>query len=350
MSDVRVGIVGLGGIAHHHAERLVETDATLVGGMDVAEEPRERFATEFGVETYAEAEPLFDAVDAVLITTPNRYHENHAVAALERGLDVLLEKPLAHDLDSAERIAAAARAATGFLMVGFNSRFAPAVEVLRDRLDAGELGEVTHVEANYVRRRGVPGRGSWFTAEAVAGGGALVDLGVHAVDLALYLAGAPSVVEVSGTTRSEFGDRADYSYLNMWGEDDGAEGFDVDDSASAFLRLADDTTVSLETAWAVNRPPTQEFYVRGTDGGALFDKATGELTLYDAGTGGAHHLTDTTVRTRDGDPHRAEQEAFLAAVRAGSAPDRNTVAEGVAVQRVLDAIYESDERGAAVEL
>lgn len=350
MTEIRVGIVGLGGIAHHHAERLVETDARLVGGMDVAEAARERFGEAFGVQTFADAAPLFDETDAVVVTTPNRFHEEYAVAALEAGLDVLVEKPLAHTLDSAERIAAAAREAPGFLMVGFNNRFAPPVEVLRDRIAAGELGEITHVEANYVRRRGVPGRGSWFTSEAVAGGGALVDIGVHAVDLALHLTGFPAVREVSGVTRSNFGGEASYAYLEMWGDDDGSEAFDVDDSASAFLRLDGDTTVSLEAAWAVNRPPTQAFFVRGTDGGARFDRATGELTLYDAGTDGAHHLADTEIRTREGDPHRAEQETFLAAVREGTAPERNTVAEGLAVQRVLDAIYESAAVGSAVEL
>ncbi|MEZ3142821.1 Gfo/Idh/MocA family protein [Halobaculum sp. MBLA0143] len=350
MTETRVGIVGLGGIAHHHAERLVETDARLVGGMDVAESARERFGDTFDVVTFADAAPLFEQIDAVVVTTPNRFHEEYAVAALEAGLDVLIEKPLAHTVDSAERIAAAAREAPGFLVVGFNNRFAPPVEVLHDRVAAGELGEITHVEANYVRRRGVPGRGSWFTDEAVAGGGALVDLGVHAVDLALHLAGFPAVREVSGVTRSEFGGDEEYAYLEMWGDDDGPEAFDVEDSASAFLRFDGGTTVSLEAAWAVNRPPTQEFFVRGTDGGARFDRATGELTLFDAGTDGGHHLADTEIRTRDGDSHRAEQRAFLEAVRAGEAPERNTVAEGLAVQRVLSAIYESDESGSAVEL
>jgi predicted dehydrogenase len=349
-SAVRVGIVGLGGIARYHADRLIETGAELVGGMDVDEGARESFAHEYGTETFGDAAALYELCDAVLITTPNRFHEEYAVSALEAGLDVLLEKPLAHTLESAQRIADAAASADGFLMVGFNNRFAPPMEVLKHRAQTGELGQVTHVEANYVRRRGVPGRGSWFTSEAVAGGGALIDIGVHAIDLALHLLDFPEVVEVSGVTRSEFGSREDYTYLEMWGDDDGPKGFDVDDSASAFIRCEDGRTVSLEAAWAVNRPPTQEFFVRGTAGGARFDKATGDLTLYESGVGGAHHLADTEVRTRDGDPHRAEQEAFLDAVREGSAPDRNTVEQALAVQRVIDAIYESSESGAAVSL
>jgi predicted dehydrogenase len=349
-STVRVGIVGLGGIARYHADRLVDTDADLVGGMDVDESARESFAADYEAETVAEAEELYDTADAVIVTTPNRFHEEYAVGALEAGLDVLLEKPLANTLESAERIATAAESADGFLMAGFNNRFAPPMKVLKNRQQAGELGEITHVEANYVRRRGVPGRGSWFTAEAVAGGGALIDIGVHAIDLALHLMDFPEVTEVSGVTRSEFGSRDDYTYLEMWGEDSGAEEFDVEDSASAFVRLADGRTVSLEAAWAVNRPPTQEFFVRGTEGGARFDKATGDLTLFDSGVEGAHHLSDTQVRTRDGDAHHAEQEAFLDGVRSETAPEWNTVSQALTVQRVIDAIYRSSENGGAVRL
>ena len=252
-NDVAVGIVGLGGIGTHHATKLVERGANLVGGMDIDADARVRFHEEFDIPAYEDEAALYDACDAVLITTPNRFHEEYATSALEAGLDVLLEKPLAHTLESAERIAEAARAAEGFCMVGFNNRFADPVRVIKHYQDEGRFGETTHVEANYVRRRGVPGRGSWFTSSEVAGGGALIDIGVHAIDLALYFLDHPEVVEVSGETRSEFGGRDDYAYVHMWGDDAGPEGFDVDDSASAFIRGAGGSTVSLEVAWATNR-------------------------------------------------------------------------------------------------
>ncbi|ELZ42123.1 oxidoreductase domain protein [Halorubrum californiense DSM 19288] len=349
-NDVAVGIVGLGGIGSHHATKLAERGATLVGGMDVDADARGRFHEEFGVPAYEDEAALYDACDAVLVTTPNRFHEEYATSALEAGLDVLLEKPLAHTLESAERIAEAARAAEGFCMVGFNNRFAEPVQVVKHYQDEGRFGETTHVEANYVRRRGVPGRGSWFTSADVAGGGALIDIGVHAIDLALYFLDHPEVVEVSGKTRSEFGGRDDYAYVHMWGDDAGPEGFDVDDSASAFIRAEDGSTVSLEAAWATNRPETDEFVVRGTEAGATFDRGSGDLTVHESGVGGGHHLTDATVETREGDAHAAEQETFLEAAAAGEAPGINTVEEGLRVQRVIDAIYRSSEIGAAVRL
>jgi predicted dehydrogenase len=351
-NDVAVGIVGLGGIGNHHATKLTERGANLVGGMDIDADARRRFHEESGVPAHESATDLYEECEAVLITTPNRFHEEYAVSALEAGLDVLLEKPLAHTVESAERIAAAARDAEGFCMVGFNNRFAEPVQVIKEYQAEGRFGETTHVEANYVRRRGVPGRGSWFTSGDVAGGGALIDIGVHAIDLALYFLDHPKVVEVSGETRTEFGDRDDYAFVHMWGDDDGADGFDVEDSASAFIRDADGNTVSLEVAWATNRPTNDEFVIRGTEAGATFDRGTDELAIHEARAfdGDQHHFSDTEIETRDGDSHAAEQAAFLDAVAAGEAPEINTVDEALSVQRVIDAIYRSSERGEAVRL
>ena len=349
-SPVQVGIIGLGGIGHHHAERLADQPAELAGGLDISGDARESFREQFDVPTYEEPENLLSAVDAVLITTPNRFHEQYAVAALEAGLDVLLEKPLAHTLESAKRIAEAAHDAEGFCMVGFNNRFAAPVEVLKQHQAEGRFGDMSHIEANYVRRRGIPGRGSWFTSKGVAGGGALIDIGVHAIDLALHFLDFPEITEVSGSTRSEFGTREEYAYIEMWGEDVGPEGFDVDDSATALLRTESGQTVSLDVAWATNRPENNEFVLRGTEAGARFDRGSHDLTIYEASGTGTHHLTDAEIETQAVDTHKAELRYFVEHVAAGEQPDQNTVEEGLAVQRVIDAIYRSSEQGEAVSL
>ncbi|WP_265108092.1 Gfo/Idh/MocA family protein [Halosolutus halophilus] len=347
--SVRTGIVGLGNIGQHHADRLAELGVPLVGGMDVSAEARDRFADRYGVETYADHHRLFDDIDAVVITTPNKFHEEYAVEAFDRDLHVLLEKPLAHSIESAERIADAAADADSTCMVGFNNRFRNTVRLLRERIDRGDLGEVTHVEANYVRRRGVPGRGSWFTRREISGGGALIDLGVHAIDLALYLLGDPDVQEASGVTRSEFGSREDYAYLEMWGDDSGPGAFDVDDSASAFVRCAGNRTISLEVAWATNRPPTHEFVIRGTEAAARFDLMENELTLHSASSDGTDHFVDATIEPRENDPHAAEQRAFFEAIDAGR-EDGSGVEEALTVQRIVDAIYRSSAEGHTVSL
>lgn len=346
----RVGLIGLGNIGHHHAAQLQALDADLVGGLDLAETARGRFADEFGVDPVVDANELYNIADAVIVTTPNCFHEEYAVGALEAGLDVLLEKPLAHSLVSAERIAAAASDADGFCMVGFNNRFSNPVEVIKEYQRQGRFGEVTHIEANYVRQRGIPGRGSWFTSKDVAGGGALIDLGVHAIDLALYFLDYPEVIEVSGITRSQFGGREDYAFVESWGEDDGPEGFDVDDSASAFIHCSDGRTISLEVAWATNRPTNDEFIIRGTDAGARLDRAKQELTLYETGQGGSDHIVESSIETRQSKTHQIEQVVFLEGVRSGEHPGYNTIEEGLTVQRVINSIYRSSDVRRTMEL
>ena len=349
-STVQVGIVGLGGIGRYHADCLERQDqAELAGGMDVDPGARDSFGAEYGVDTYGDAEALFERVDAVIVTTPNAYHEEYAVAALRAGLSVLVEKPLAHTLDSAERIAEAAADAPGICMVGFHLRYEPDVEALQSYRGDGFFGEIEHVDASYIRRRGIPGQGTWFTDTDIAGGGALIDLGVHAIDLALYCCGYPDVVEVSGVTRSNFGTRSDYVDVDGWGVEDGV--FSVDDSVTAQLRTADDTTISVDIAWASNREDEKSLRIRGTDGGAFLD-LKGESTLYESSPAGVDHHRTTELEVGDDAPggHEAEQAAFVDAVANGRTPTRNTVQQALTVQRIVDAIYRSSEDGRAIRL
>ena len=352
-TSVRLGIIGLGNVArriHCRALEQAGLDQVLTGGMDVDPAAREGFAEAYGVPVYEDTDPLFAEVDAVLITTPNKFHEEYVLDALDAGLDVLVEKPLAHTVESAERIADAAESAEGFCMVGFHNRFAEPVQVVSEYRDDGDLGEVTHVEAEYVRRRGVPSRGSWFTRAGVAGGGALIDIGVHIIDAALYMLGDPPVLEVSGQSRTEFGDREDYTYIDMWGLDQGPASFDVEDSASAFIRCADGRTVTLEVAWAANRPSNKHLYVRGDGGGADMDLKDGDLTVYETERRGLNHNRDIEIETAGTRAHVHEDRRFLEAVAEGEHPGINTVDQALRVQRIMEAIYESSERGAAVRL
>jgi predicted dehydrogenase len=352
MSGPAIGIVGLGTMGRLHARNVSELGADVVAGADVDEGTRAEFAAEFDADTYESHEDLLD-VDAVIVTTPNRFHEEIAVDALEAGCCVLLEKPLAHTLESAERIAEAARRSSGFCMVGFHNRFSPAAATAKAYADAGRLGEITHVEADYVRRRGIPAPGSWFTDEELAGGGALIDVGVHVIDLVLYLLDFPDLVEVTGVTRSQFGDREDYADPDGFGAgwDAGGNTFDVDDSVSAFLRTESGQTISLEVAWATNRSPSKDVVLRGTEAGAALEVGGSDVELYETGTVGIdHHVESTVTGTVDRRDHAAEAEQFLAAVERGEAPSTNTVEEALAVQRVIDAIYRSSRSGRAVPI
>ncbi len=352
-AGVGVGIVGLGGMGHLHARSVRELGADVVAGADLVADQRGHFGGEFGATTYETHDELVTdpAVDAVIVTTPNRFHEPIAVAALQAGCHVLVEKPLAHTLDSAERIAAAATRSSGICMVGFHNRHAASMAMFDEYHNRGRFGDLTHVEANYVRRRGVPGPGSWFTDPDLAGGGALLDIGVHALDLALYTLGFPEITEVSGVARTTFGSREEYADPDGFGDNwnAAAETYEVDDSVSAFVRCAGGETISLEAAWATNREESMAFRIRGTEAGAQFDIGETNLEILEAGTAGCDHYADSEL-TGDNSltGYTKQDERFFEAIAAGEPPETNTVEEALIVQRVIDAIYRSSDTGQAV--
>ncbi|WP_282102519.1 Gfo/Idh/MocA family protein [Halovivax limisalsi] len=351
----RVGVVGLGGMGRLHASTFEEAGATIVAGVDITEDAREEFAESFDAAVYEHHEALLadGPVDAIVVTTPNRFHESIAVAALEADVSVLVEKPLAHSLESAQRIADAAAESRATCMVGFHNRHAAATQLFDAQRARDRFGTIRHVEANYIRRRGIPGTGSWFTDPSLSGGGALIDIGVHALDLALYTMGFPDIVEVSGTTRAGIGGRDEYAdpdgFSGGWDATEGS--YDVEESVSAFLRSADGRTISLEAAWATNRDPSMDFYVRGDEAGAHYEIGDSECRVLDTGVSGVDHYEDVVL---SGDSsvagYRAQDERFLASVRSGRPISSNTISEALQVQRIIDAIYESAAQNRAVRL
>ena len=350
MTDARLGSVGLGLMGRVHARNAQDVGAEVVAGADISEGPREEFSAEFGVPTYEDHAEMVEAesLDAVIVATPNRYHETAAIPALDAGVDVLVEKPLAHSLESAERIVEAAAASPAFCMVGFHSRYSPAAKVTRAYRDAGRFGDIEHIEATFVRRRGIPAPGSWFTNGELSGGGSLIDVGVHVVDLATYLLDFPDVVDVSGVARTNFGPRDDYADPEGFGTawDGESDAFDVDDSVSAIVRFATGQSISLEVAWATNRPPANELVVRGSEAGAKFEIEGEVVQLYETENLGVDHYVTSELDARGGpEGHVAEMNHFVEAVAAGDAPEMNTVEQGLAVQRIIDAIYQSSEAG-----
>ena len=231
-------------------------------------------------------------------------------------------------------------------MVGFKNGFLHPVEMLRGLRREGRLGDIYHIEANYVRRRNISLMRR-FTEKRVAGGGSLIDVGVHAIDLSLSVLGFPTVIEVVGTTRSPFDSRDDASIDACHGT---ATAYDhpIDDSASAFVRCDDGSTVSLEIAWATNRQPERTFEIRGTDASAHIDLDTRRLQLYESGINGTTCFADVNCGTPPTDGFAAQQQAFLQAIEQDEERARNTVEHGLTVQRVVDAIYRSSKEQRAV--
>ena len=328
-SPVRVGIVGLGTIGRIHADRIARLGGEVVGA-DLSVDARDAFGETYDTQTYASHEAMLDdGVDAMIVGVPNRFHEEVAVDGLDAGVDVLVEKPLAHTVESAERIAAAARESDGFCAVGFTMRFDDLTRRVVELRDAGRLGPTSHVGVEYLRRDFVPGDGrGWFTDPELAGGGVLMDLGVHVLDLALHLFDYPTVTEVSGVVRSEYGS------------------YDVDDAATALLRCADGRTISIETSWKGTVEPSRACSVRGAEAGVAFEISGSELAVLTPDEDDP--IETESVDTED--MHLAEDRAFIEAVADDGDAFDGTLEDALVVQRVIDAIYESSERGSAVEL
>ncbi|WP_136689400.1 Gfo/Idh/MocA family protein [Halorhabdus amylolytica] len=349
---LRIGILGLGALGQNIATALSELPYEF-SGADADPELRTAFAEEYDAETYDTPEALMQSdIDAIVIATPNKFHEAIATKAFEHGLDVLLEKPLAHTLDSARRIEEAAERAEAICMVGFHHRYRNVVEIAKRYVEQGYFGDVTHIEGKFVRRRGVPGRGTWYTSAEIAGGGALIDIGSHVLYNVLDFLEWAAIEDVSGTVRSDFGHNDDYAYLNMWGEDEKGTIYNVEDAINAFLVFEDGSTANLEIAWAENTRSTHSYRILGKKAGAEIDITNtlnavepvpdqrNDLTIYEVRSVGTDHFVDSEIMTEQNNPFRTELETFLEAVRSGTRPERCNVHRALEVQGLLSEIYE----------
>ena len=346
MSELRVGIVGAGSIARarHIPQFQNHPQSTVVAIADVSDEAIGRAKSEFNIPFgYTDYHAMFESenLDAISICTPNKFHAPVAIAALRHGFHVLCEKPMALNAAEAREMTRVAEETGKILYVAYRYRFQPNAQAAKRIVDAGELGEIYMIRVNALRRRGIP---SWgvFTDKEMQGGGALVDFGVHLLDVALWLAGSPHVVEVSGVTSNRLGTRPNVNLWGPWGH----ERFNVEDQAAAFIRLAGGKAIQLEVSWALNIPEAQEaISLSGTEGG---------LDVYPLRINKAAHgmLLNTTPawipdeKTSEWD-HQTNE--FISAIREGRQPLVKPE-EALRVSEIVDAIYQSSESGAAIRL
>jgi predicted dehydrogenase len=348
VDDIRVGVIGVGWAGQQH---LAAYDA-LAGAQVVAlaglEEPvRTALAAKYGIERHvARWEDLLelDGLDAVSVAVPTFLHAPIAIAAFERGLHVLSEKPIARSEAEARSMVRAARQADRVLDVGFNHRQRGDIQELKHVIDAGRLGRPYYAKAWWLRRSGIPGLGTWFTTAEFAGGGPLVDIGVHVLDYSLFLLGNPAVTAVSASTydllaSSGFGFNPESTKTSVAG----STGFDVEDLATVFTRLEDGGTLLVEASWAAHRTDGDEFGITlyGTHGGAeliVEDYApSGSLRIFSDDDGAP---VETRLTAEPGGGHRAVVEHFLAKVRSGGWHEHDGTG-AIELARIVDACYRS---------
>lgn len=345
----KIGMIGAGGISEAHLEATKdEARAEVVAIADVSQELAAYRAARHQIPLvftdYKELLGLSE-LDAVILCLPNYLHYGAAIEALKAGKHILCEKPMALSAAQAEEMIAAARKAEKILMVGQNNRFRGDSLYAKRLLEEGKLGQVYLAKTGWVRRYGIPGWGSWFTQKELAGGGPLIDIGVHMLDLTLWLLGYPKPVTVLGKTYAAFGPRK--KGLSEWGRADENGRFDVEDLAIAMITFENGASMTLEASWASHIEKENVFLeLYGTEGGTYFQLLEDRFTLY-------HEINDVPAATTILPPKENERvllfHNFIDALE-GTAEPVCTPEHALYINRLIDAIYLSAKTGEAVKL
>jgi predicted dehydrogenase len=345
VAPLRVGVIGAGAGRFHLAAYQKIAGVHIAALADVNTTRAEPIAAEFHVpRVYADYREMFarEHLDAVSLAVPNDWHAPIAKDALAAGLHVLCEKPLANTLEAAEDLARAVRASDRVFAMNFNYRLRGDSATAKKFLDEGHAGKIYYARAGWMRASGIPGWGGWFTQKEQSGGGPLIDLGVHILDLTLYLLNYPRVLSVSATTHAVFGPRG----MGAFGGgrfEPGPGGFSVEDLAVALMRLEGDVTLVLETSWATYSHFEDDYYVHllGADAGIeinVHNYATKDTLRFYTDVAGTRTEVKPRLPETLGIPESLRE--FVEAIREKRAP-RATIEHGLTVQRVIDAVYRS---------
>lgn len=346
MEKVRIGIVGAGSISHFHmvGYRANSDMAEVTAVCDLNEARARAFAEQYQIpHIYTSHEKMLQEapIDAVSVTTWNNCHAPVAIAALNAGKDVLCEKPLALNARQAMEMEKAAQTNGRLLMVGFVRRFAQNTEALKAAIDAGDLGEIYFSRVNLVRRWGNPG--GWFSDKKRSGGGALIDLGVHIIDLARFLAGRPRPISVYAAVFRQLGMKPDIKGVEKYMTADYDERCDVEDAATALIRYDNGMVTYVNVTWVENAEDSNLMQFSGSQGGAQLEPV---LEIYQDRN---HYLTTSRPQLsyqgiEMNDIFIKETRHFLTCVR-DHTPCMCPAEDGVWLMKILDAIYESARTG-----
>ncbi|GGF98033.1 Gfo/Idh/MocA family protein [Paenibacillus abyssi] len=350
---LKLGIIGAGGIFRYvHAPAWAEhKEVEFTAVCDVNRERAEEVAKLFNIpHVYTDYRDLLahEEIDIVDICTPNVYHSTYTVAALEAGKHVLCEKPDAVNPEEAEKMAETAEKTGKTLIVMRNNRFSAAAQYMKQYVDQGHMGEIYTGRCGWLRRRGIPGKGGWFTTKELSGGGPLIDLGVHFIDLAVWLMGNPRPVSVVGAAYTKFAEtEVSDSEHSKFGEKQEEGIFDVEDLASGFIRFENGASLQIEFSWASNVEEEVTFYeLRGTKSGASFNN--GQLKLITEVEGKMWNVNPEIHNHHVGD-HANNINHFIDVVQGRKQPIF-TPQQGVDMIKILSAIYESARTGHEVRL
>ncbi len=343
---IRIGIIGAGNIAQnaHILAYLKMPDAELTAVCDLKESRAREVAEKFGIKhVAADIDELvsLEDVDAVSICTWNNAHAKAAIAAARAGKHVLCEKPMAMTVQEAEAMKKAADESGITFMMGFVNRFRADSKAIKEIQESGKLGEIYYAKAGWFRRRGTPL--GWFTDVSKSGGGPVIDIGVHVIDLTWYFMGKPKPVSVSAASYYKIGDYKTKGVGRWVAFDTDNLVFNTEDSASGFIRFENGASMTFDVSWAINGKETGIYSnIYGTKAGISLDP----LAIYGEE---ANYLVDSTPVVGKESAFENQIRHFLDCIKEGKEPI-SSANDGVLIQKILNGIYDSARLGREVML
>ncbi|MFC5407043.1 Gfo/Idh/MocA family protein [Cohnella soli] len=353
MNPIRIGVIGTGSISECHLSAYnSNSNAKIVAICDVNEERASKVAAKYGADkVFTDYHKLLadPDIDAVSVCTWNNTHAPISIAALEAGKHVLVEKPLARTVEEALAIERAVRSTGKLLQVGFVRRYDPNVKMLREFAERGEFGEIYYAKASTIRRLGNPG--GWFADVDRSGGGPLIDIGVHVIDLVWYLMGRPKATTVSGNVYNKLGNRSNVRHLSFYkAADYDASKNTVEDLASAVIRFENGASLMVDVSYSLHAKKDEgSVKLYGVNGSFEIDPEIAIVTeKYDTILN-IEPQTDSKAGFAGQPAFDNEINHFIDCIANGT-EQMSPVEDGVELMKILCAIYESAAKGEEIRL
>lgn len=347
---IRIGVIGAGSISEMHLQSYQKNpQAELVAICDLNEQRAQAKAEKYAIpHIYTDYRELLanPDIDAVSICTWNNSHAEISIAALNAGKNVLCEKPLCKTVEQALQVEEAVHASGKTLQVGFVRRYSSNTRIVKEMAEQGEFGEIYYAKASCIRRLGNPG--GWFSDKERSGGGPIIDIGVHVIDLCWYLMGRPKVKSISGNTYTKLGNRANIKNLAYYKSSDyDAEHNTVEDMANALIRFENGASLFVDVSFTLHAKEdelTVKLY--GEKGGVELEPALSIISeKYDTILNLTPQIDNLSFNFVAG--FQDELDYFIEVCN-GTKQTLSPVADGVEMMKMLCGIYESAEKGTEI--
>jgi predicted dehydrogenase len=344
---LRMAFIGAGGIAGAHMKHTAGIPGVeFVGVADVVKEAAEKRGDEFSIPNrYTDYQQMLreQKPDAVSVCTPNGMHAPATIAALEAGAHVIVEKPMAMNAKEAQAMIDVARKRDRKLVIGFQWRFSSAAQFLRKQVSEGRFGDVMYVRAQALRRRGIPNWGV-FGRKELQGGGPLIDIGVHIMEVAHFVMGSPKPVAATGQTWTYMGHKKS-NVVSNWPNWD-YKTYNVEDLAVGQIRFENGAIMTVESSFVIHGPGVFNFQIMGEKAGANFDPPQ---MFHDQGG----YMMDSTPGYLPKSDFQGNFKLKMEDFVAHCMNDQPTMApaeHGLMIQKMLDGLYASAEKGREVAI